>query len=365
MTPSKDEDTDFVPFKTRMTKACVTAAVVFACCLAVFLAKQQAPSGEFYVWAGGFIVVALLEFSCWHGVGTAAIEGRKFVFFIYLILGVICSGGTWITNFFYSAVATNERASVQLQSFNTTTDLSRDEEELTAKRRRLEETVARAPARTADAAQAAIDAAKADKYWIRTDGCREKKGAQTKAFCDAYALAVADKSNAGAAVQAKAELANTENALTAVREKRATTKGETSREDPTIAAIMSRTGSDADTARVYKAMILPTIIQAILILGGLLWAVEDSRYLKAAPWFPALSLWFRSGLYRAATGKRMKAPESAEDVYAKAAAEPEPKHGRVMLDIDVKTPFAAKLQEKEKAENNRLLQIAGRTQEAS
>lgn len=322
MTATNVDDTDFVPFKTRMTKACVTAAVIFACCLAVFLAKQQAPEGEFYIWAGGFIVVALLEFTCWHGVGTSAIEGRKFVFAVYLILGVICSGGTWITNFFYSAVATNERASHQLQSFNTTTDLNRDEEELTAKRRRLEETVSKAPARTADAADAAIKNAMADKFWVRTAGCTEKKGAQTKAFCDAYAAAVADKSNASAAVQARADLANTETALASVREKRATTKGETSREDPTVAAIMSRTGADADTARVYKAMILPTIIQAILILGGLLWAVEDARYLKAAPWFPSLSLWFRSSVYRAATGKRMKPPVSAAEAYEQAAATP-------------------------------------------
>lgn len=57
---------------------------------------------------------------------------------------------------------------------------------------RLEQLVAMRPSRTAAAARAEIEKAKAHKWWTSTESCTATKGPQTRTWCDAFRAAEAD-----------------------------------------------------------------------------------------------------------------------------------------------------------------------------
>lgn len=71
---------------------------------------------------------------------------------------------------------------------------------------RLQARLKMVPVRNVEQAQAAIDAAMADRQWDATDGCRRITGPKSRTFCSSYASAVADKAGAVEAKTIREEL---------------------------------------------------------------------------------------------------------------------------------------------------------------
>lgn len=93
--------------------------------------------------------------------------------------------------------AANRDATVQKASFETTTatDARNNVKDLEAKVARLtSERNMMKPTASPAAAKATIATSEAHRFYRLTDGCKETKGPQTRAFCDAYFSAQADVS---------------------------------------------------------------------------------------------------------------------------------------------------------------------------
>lgn len=110
--------------------------------------------------------------------------------------------------------ATMHQASFQQTSVadlrGTIASLEKDE-------KRIQDRLRMAPARNADQAQAAIDNAKAHRFWSMTKECTETKGPQTRAFCDAYRAAEADKAGSSDVLLHREELKATQEKLAKAR----------------------------------------------------------------------------------------------------------------------------------------------------
>lgn len=269
----------------------------------------------------GLMTIAIAEVLFWHKAASYWLHRRLFASLFAAAVAMACSAGTLYTNYSTSALGQDSRASEKLGAFNASDDLDKGIKEKTDRVATLQKQLAAAPTRTPEAAQAAIDNAKAHKFWTSTNSCRETRGQQTRDFCAQYASAVADKSNSSAAIQARADLANEQAALDGLRKQRGSSETVASKDNPAL-SLWASAGLNDRESQVADAMMMPTVIQVILMLGGILLALEHFGDKEPRSWLPAwLSGWFKSSASVALTGRQLK---SADEVYEAAAAHPEP-----------------------------------------
>lgn len=162
-------------------------------------------------------------------------------------------------------------------------DTARSEAELTKKNNDLMQRIEMAPKRTAEQAQAAIDNAKANRFWSMTTGCTETKGPQTRAFCDAYASAVADKAGATALIVDREEQRQIALEIKKLREGRKNQAVVTEdRSDlrflVTYAKVSEQVAMDISAA--WKIM----IISVLVFVLGILVKAEAYRDMPRKPW---------------------------------------------------------------------------------
>lgn len=112
------------------------------------------------------------------------------------------------------------KAGFQKAAFVTQEDTAKTEQALEKKVIRLEERLKMAPVRTAEAARADQEKAKAHRFWKSTNECKETKGAQTRQFCSEYASAVSDESMATEAKVSAEELKTAQKELADIRKER-------------------------------------------------------------------------------------------------------------------------------------------------
>ena len=168
---------------------------------------------------------------------------------------------------------------------------------------RLEKRLALQPVRTAEAAQAAIDNAKAHKFWKSTHECKETKGPQTRQFCSDYASAVADKAGSTEMLTVAEEMKQAKARLAKAQQTAGSTKAQVSEDAPQLGFIKASLSTDDSTARQIDAMVLPFLVQAMLLFGGILLANEAFRGKPRAPWInwnTVRSVWAK--LYKIVTG---------------------------------------------------------------
>lgn len=94
------------------------------------------------------------------------------------------------------AAKTNVHKAAYMQTVSAQDNLKASKADLDRLQNRLawmDTAVNGKPVRTPEAAQADIDNAMSNRFWDKTAGCTETKGPQTRAFCDAYRLAIAEK----------------------------------------------------------------------------------------------------------------------------------------------------------------------------
>ena len=226
------------------------------------------------------------------------------------LVGTLGWSAIWIVAFAYSmnqwvgAASETEgaKSNVHKAAFHQTVDTRKAKETAQKTVDRLEQKLVMAPIRTPDAAQAAIDNAKANRFWKATNECKETKGPQTRQFCSDYASAVADKAGATEAIAlreelklAKAELGNASKAV-------AGTKVEVSESRNDLVILTKYAGMAEDDARTFNA--IGSII-AISIFLSLATALRELEHLRATqkrvPMFPVRQ-WY-GALYKFLTGK--------------------------------------------------------------
>lgn len=283
-----------------MVFGALTAALILA------VAHGAEKGSTWYLKAAliiGLVCVAIGEFLSWHNAATAWHERRAGSMFLWSVLGGLLSVGTLYTNF--SSAASNNDGVAVIQKTAFVKRANVEEELAAAKRSRddLQKRLELTPIRTADQAQAHIDNAMAHKFWKATNGCTETKGPQTRQFCSDYASAIADKAGATAAITMREEL---KVALAAVKRYEANQDSGSavvSDEAPNVGLIKAGLNVSSVEARHVDAMVLPFLVQAMLLFGGILLANEHFRGKTPRPWInwhAVGSAWAK--LYKLVTG---------------------------------------------------------------
>ena len=242
------------------------------------------------LWAeitfGVFLGLAALTYE------FAAVKYATRAFFERSMSGMVGWGLVWMAAFIYSANAwlgfasegQENKTNLQKTAYVVSADLGNTEAELTARNNKLLQQIGMAPTRTAEQAQAAIDNAKANRFWQSTNGCTETKGPQTRQFCDAYASAVADAAGAKSLLVWKAEQEQVAKELKAVREKRAN-EGVTSSDKRNDLGILVRyTNMGERGAMDLQAVLKVIAISAFLSLTGFLLEKESHHGKPKSPW---------------------------------------------------------------------------------
>lgn len=251
----------------------------------------------------GLVCVAIGEFLSWHNAATAWHERRAGSMFLWSILGGLLSVGTLYTNFSSAASNNDGVAVLQRTAFVKRTNV---EEELTAAKRArddLQKRLELTPIRTAEQAQAYIENAMAHKFWKSTSECKETKGPQTRQFCSDYASAVADKAGATAAITMREELKVAIAAVKRYEANQDSGSAVVSDEAPNVGLIKAGLNVSSVQARHVDAMVLPFLVQAMLLFGGILLANEHFRGKTPRPWInwhAVGSAWAK--LYKLVTG---------------------------------------------------------------
>lgn len=221
---------------------------------------------------------------------------------------VLCTA-LWAAAFAYSCnnwlgVASEgqvTKANVQKAAYVVQQDTSKTEAELTAKNNDLLQRIAMAPKRTAEQAEAAIVNAKANRFWNMTNGCTETKGPQTRAFCDAYASAVADKAGAIALITDREEQRQVAAELRKLRE----TRKDAPVVDEQRSDLMIYTswlGVSQQNAVLGQAVGMIAFVSLLLSGLGLLKEREEYAGKPTKPWGIANRLrsvvrWFKGAIY--------------------------------------------------------------------
>lgn len=140
---------------------------------------------------------------------------------------------------------------------------------------RLQERLRMAPQRTAEAAQAAVDRAKADRFWKMTDGCKATKGPQTRAFCDQYASAVADVSMATERLTLQEDLKVKQTELDEARKTARVSGGDSqsaaaTQQAITLASMVTLTEEPGKTARFWANIGISSLIALFAIAAACL-----------------------------------------------------------------------------------------------
>ena len=283
-----------------MVFGALTAALILA------VAHGAEKGGTWYLKAAliiGLVCVAIGEFLSWHNAATAWHERRAGSMFLWGILGGLLSMGTVYTNFSSAASNNDGNAIVQRTAFHKSTDARKGLAMAQKEVDRLEEAMRMIPQRTAEQAQTAIENAMSHKFWKATEGCKETKGPQTRSFCDAFRAAEADKAGATAAITTKEELKLAKAELATAKAAAGATKTQVSDDAPQIGFIKASFAIDDSSARQVDAMVLPFLVQAMLLFGGILLANEHFRGKTPRPWInwnTVRSVWAK--LYKIVTG---------------------------------------------------------------
>lgn len=125
------------------------------------------------------------------------------------------------------------------------------------------------PVRTIEAAQADIDNAKSNRYWTATDGCKETKGKQTRAFCDAYRNAEAEKGLAIEKATLSEELKAAKEAYAGASNVALNTKAETSQARGDLMILTDWFGLDEAKAQTINGLGAIIAVSIFLSFGSM------------------------------------------------------------------------------------------------
>lgn len=167
---------------------------------------------------------------------------------------------------------------------------------------RLEERMKLKPLRNAEQAQAAIDNARAHKFWTSTDGCKATKGPQTRSFCSDYASAIADKAGATDAMQVKEELKSAKDDLAKARAEAAAAPAQFSEARSDLSLLKRVSNMSDEDAEMFSGAFGILLISVLLSFATMLREMEHLRATqKRVPLFRVRAWW--AAFYKFWTGK--------------------------------------------------------------
>lgn len=281
------------PITRNLSMFMVAGALIAAIIMAW---DYGAHKGSTFMLSVAFVIalvcVAIGEVLAWHNVAGSFYERRVGAMVAWLALGAILSLGTLYTNFSTAAGSGEKTAVVKTADFNQydaiKSDLASDRAKLARLEGRLSWMTGTAvrgkPVGTIEGAEAKMNEANAHRFWKLTDGCKETKGPQTREFCanfaaakEEYALAVEKK-----AVESEIPILKSRIAKNAGL---ATERVALSDDAANITAVAAWLKVDTKTARQADSMLLGLLVQAMMLLGGVLLATEHYRHIDRKPWF--------------------------------------------------------------------------------
>lgn len=280
-------------FAMNVTKLMVGGSLIAAVIMAVHYGWSKGSDTALSIaFVIALVVVAFGEVLSWHSVAASWYERRAGACLFWLVLGCSLSLGTLYTNFSTAAGSGEKVAVVKTADFNSydavKSDLASDRAKLARLEGRLSWMTGTAvrgkPVGTIEGAEAKMNEANAHKFWKLTDGCKETKGPQTREFCanfaaakEEYALAVEKK-----AVESEIPILKSRIAKNAGL---ATERVALSDDAANITAVAAWFRIDTKTARQADSMLLGFLVQAMMLLGGVLLATETYRHIPRKPWF--------------------------------------------------------------------------------
>lgn len=304
----------------RLANLMVGGALLSALILAVAHGAEK--GSTWYLQAAliiGLVCVAIGEFLAWHNAATAWHERRAGSMALWAVLGGLLSLGTLYTNFASSASNNDGKAVVQKTAYvkrvNVEEELKAaqaDRDRIAARLKWMDSAVNGRAVRTADAAQADIQNAEAHRFFKLTNSCTETKGPQTRSFCDGYAGFKAELGLAGEKLRLEAELVTAKENVKTYEGQMTGGQAVVSEDAAQIGVIKAGLNTSSATARQIDAMILPILVQAMLLFGGILLANEAFRGKTPKPWFTWS--WART-IYRAITGQEYTAGNTVNHIH--------------------------------------------------
>lgn len=283
--------------------------LVFGAGAITVLKKAGVAIPDYAMWFGISLGIAALLYEMtaskdmirawWHGragstVASFAIWFCAFAFSVNNWLGAASENQVEKSNLHQSSFVAYQTAQSDLKAKKA--ELDRVQNRLAW----MDAAVNGKPVRTAEAAQSDIDNARANRWWATTEGCTKTKGPQTRAFCDAYRSANAEKSLALEKAQLEEELKTVKADHEEAKAVAANTKAETSEVRGDNVLLVRYGGLAEADAETLQGLIAVMVVSILLSFGSM--RSEHEELSKLGPrtpfnWGIKLRRWFSKTLY--------------------------------------------------------------------
>ena len=183
----------------------------------------------------------------------------------------ICAFGYSVNNWMGAASESQaEKSNVHKTAFLNSQDVRKELADADSKVARLtEERNLMKPKTSVAAARATIATSEAHKFWRSTDACKTTRGPQTRAFCDAYASAVADVALWNSIAKQEIALADAESDAKEARAKAGATKVESSEGRTDLVILTKYGGLSEEDAQIFNGLGAIIAISIFLSFGSM------------------------------------------------------------------------------------------------
>ena len=228
-------------------------------------------SSTSYLWAAIAVAVVLGEVGAIHRAVEAARERNWIVTGAGAFIWAVCFAYSFVQSLGVAATSQDTGAAMRLAKHTVYEDATADVSGLEGKLTALFDARSKLkPARSAADARAVIDSSEAHRFWQMTNGCKETKGPQTRAFCDTYRSAEADIRSWDAISVQDAKIEDARKELRTAKAKRQAAPVSTASVDPFAQIVNKYTGADVQTVSDFAAAQKTITVNSILTLTALM-----------------------------------------------------------------------------------------------
>jgi len=228
-------------------------------------------SSTSYLWAAIAVAVVLGEVGAIHK-AVEAFQRRDWVVMSSgAFVWAVCFAYSFVQSLGVAATSQDAGAAMRLAKHTVYEDASADVAGIQDKLNKLVDARSKMkPTRSAADARAELDKAEAHRFWQMTNGCKETKGPQTRAFCDTYRSAEADIRSWDAIGVQDAKIDEARKELRTATKTRQAAPVSTAAVDPFAQIANKYTGADVQTVSDFAAAQKTITVNSILTLTALM-----------------------------------------------------------------------------------------------